>query len=62
MNNRQHEWDASYDQKQNYLFYPNEEVIRFVSRFFRQQIGLDSYRDKRPFEPKPRSLDLDMTV
>jgi SAM-dependent methyltransferase len=58
MNDRRAEWDASYALKQNHLYYPNEEVIRFVSRFFRQRVGLNEYRDKRGFQSAPRSLDL----
>ena len=58
MNDHRLEWDASYALKQNHLYYPNEEVIRFISRFFRQRIGLNEYRDKRSFGAPVRSLDL----
>ena len=58
MNDRRLEWNASYALKQNHLYYPNEEVIRFISRFFRQRIGLHEYRDKRSFGSPVRSLDL----
>ena len=58
MNDRRLEWEASYALKQNHLYYPNEEVIRFISRFFRQRVGLNEYRDKRSFGAPVRSLDL----
>lgn len=55
---REMHWDASYERRENFLFWPNEEVVRFVSRYFRKRVGLAEYRDVRPFTPQPRSLDL----
>ena len=31
MDLKQREWDKSYTQKNNFVFYPHEEVIRFTS-------------------------------
>jgi hypothetical protein len=38
------EWDRSYENRDNFVFYPHEEVIRFVSRFIRKRIGLDEFK------------------
>lgn len=38
-------WDASYLRNENYVFYPSDEVIRFVSRFIRKRIGLNEFID-----------------
>jgi cyclopropane fatty-acyl-phospholipid synthase-like methyltransferase len=38
-------WDESYLKKQNYLFYPNEEVVRFASKFLRKQVDLKKFKD-----------------
>lgn len=38
-------WDASYLRNENYVFYPSNEVIRFVSRFIRKRIGLNEFKN-----------------
>ena len=32
-NNKKDEWDESYKNKDNYMFYPHEDVIRFISKY-----------------------------
>ena len=54
---RKHEWDASYESGDNLVFYPHEEVIRFVSRKIRKRTGLTDFRDIAPIE-SVRVLDL----
>jgi 2-polyprenyl-3-methyl-5-hydroxy-6-metoxy-1,4-benzoquinol methylase len=39
------EWDKSYENRDNFVFYPHEEVIRFVSKFIRKKVGLAEFRD-----------------
>ena len=51
-------WESSFDRGDNFVFYPHEEVIRFVSKYFRKRVGLDEVRDIRPFKEKPRLLDV----
>ena len=55
---KQSEWDKSYEKRDNFLFYPNEEVIRFFSIYIRKRIGLKEFRDVVPVEGVPRVLDL----
>jgi SAM-dependent methyltransferase len=51
-------WDKSYDHRDNFVFYPHEEVIRFVARNVRKRTGFDSFQDQRDFAGTPRGLDL----
>ena len=39
------EWNASYKNGDNFLFYPDEAVISFTSKFIRKRIGLNSFKD-----------------
>ena len=43
MNLREREWNASYSNYDNYLFFPHEEIIRFVSKYIIKRVGLDDY-------------------
>jgi ubiquinone/menaquinone biosynthesis C-methylase UbiE len=58
MNNRLKEWDKSYENKDNYLFSPHEEVVRFMSRFVRKRIGLNTFLDMSLLESDSKFLDL----
>lgn len=55
--NQRPEWEQSYVRRENYLFWPNEEVIRFVSRHVRQRIGVHEFREIAPVGRR-RLLDL----
>lgn len=46
--NRRTAWETSYDNKQNFVFYPEEEMVRFVSKHLRKRTGLNSFADKHP--------------
>ena len=48
MNNNKDDWDKSYDNRDNFVFYPHEEVIRFVSKFIRKKIGLTDFLQSTP--------------
>ena len=52
-------WDSSYSNRDNFLFHPHEEVIRFVSKYIRKRIGLAQYLDIATTAHQPaRVLDL----
>lgn len=51
------EWNESYKKKQNYVFYPHEEIIRFISKYFIKRVGFDEYLFLHP-EKKLVGLDL----
>ncbi len=57
MNNKT-DWDKSYENRDNFVFYPHEEVIRFVSKFVRKRIALDEFRDIAANSGRRRVLDL----
>lgn len=58
MDMQQIEWEESYRKLDNFVFYPHEEVIRFVSKNIRKRIGLDQYHDIISFASAPKVLDL----
>lgn len=58
MNNNKSDWDKSYEKRDNFVFYPHEEVIRFVSKFIRKRVGLAEFSDAAPDSAQGRVLDL----
>jgi SAM-dependent methyltransferase len=58
MKNNKIDWEKSYEKRDNFVFYPHEEVIRFVSKYIRKRIGLNDYVDVAPREKRNRVLDL----
>lgn len=38
-------WNNSYKNRDNFIFYPHEEIIRFVSKYIRKRIGIDEFMD-----------------
>lgn len=57
MNTKKNEWDNSYINKNNYVFYPHEEVVRFISKYIRKKTGRDSFSDQNIYEDTPKVLD-----
>ena len=55
---RREEWESSYKNGDNFLFYPHEEVVRFVSKYIRKRIGLESFQDIHESPQKIKVLDL----
>jgi len=43
--NEKDNWDKSYANGDNFVFYPHEEVIRFVSKYIRKRIGFNEFID-----------------
>jgi ubiquinone/menaquinone biosynthesis C-methylase UbiE len=41
-------WRASYGRRENYVFSPSDEVVRFVARYLRRRIDLDDVVDVLP--------------
>lgn len=58
LENRKAEWDAVYKRGDNFVFYPHEEVIRFVSKHIRKRTGLSEFRDVARDASTARVLDL----
>lgn len=55
---KQSEWDKSYENRDNFVFYPHEEVVRFVSKFVRKRVGLNEFKSVAPNAEECRILDL----
>lgn len=45
---RKSAWEDAYSKGQNFVFYPHEEIIRFLARHIRRRTGLASYADVMP--------------
>lgn len=58
MEQQQAQWSHSYERKENYLFFPHEEIVRFVSKYVRRRAGLEEFETITPFEKEIRFLDL----
>lgn len=48
-------WDKSYKRGDNFLFYPNEEIIRFANLYLKKRISITGYK---PIGKAKRSLDI----
>ncbi|CAO3363699.1 methyltransferase domain-containing protein [Azospirillum palustre] len=51
-------WEDSYAKRQNFLFHPTEELVRFVARHLRRRVGLDEMVDVHPGAAGMRFLDV----
>lgn len=49
------EWEASYGRRENFIFEPKEEVIRFLSRFVRKRVSSTEFIDLLEI-PSDRSI------
>jgi len=56
--NQKDAWDESYQRGDNFVFYPHEEVIRFVSKYIRKRIGIKEFLDVAMLTKHPKVLDL----
>jgi SAM-dependent methyltransferase len=45
MTDRQQQWNESYQRRENFVFAPHEEVVRFISKYVRKRIGLREFQD-----------------
>ena len=55
---KKQKWDESYSRHENSIFYPKEEVVKFLNRFIRKKVGTDSFQDLIVTGEKLRALDL----
>lgn len=54
---RQSAWEESYGRRENFVFEPSDEVVRFVSRHLRRRVGLSEVIDVAPGAEGSRVLD-----
>jgi len=50
-------WEESYQRKENFIFYPKEEVVKFLNRFVRKKLGIDEFKDILNFSNGIRGFD-----
>jgi len=50
-------WEESYGRGENFIFYPKEEVVKFLNRFVRKKISPTEFRDIIDFSKIVRGLD-----
>jgi len=55
--NKKDAWDKSYINKDNYMFYPQEDVIRFISKYITKRTGLKEFNSKYDSSDKIKVLD-----
>jgi ubiquinone/menaquinone biosynthesis C-methylase UbiE len=58
MNNQKNNWEESYKRKDNFVFFPHEEIIRFFAKYISQKTGLTSIKKRHNLTEAPRILDL----
>ena len=51
------EWNTSYMNKDNFVFYPDENIIRFVSKYIKKRVGLNNFISSKNFDFAPKVLD-----
>ena len=56
MTNYLEKWNNSYENKDNFVFTPHEEIVRFVSKHIRKRIGINEFTD---IVDQDKSRDLD---
>jgi ubiquinone/menaquinone biosynthesis C-methylase UbiE len=44
------DWNESYNRGENFIFYPKEEVIKFINRFVLKRSGVNSYFKQKDFK------------
>jgi len=54
----QEKWDESYSRNENLIFYPKEEVIKFLNRFIKKRKGTTSFENLLAKDGKLKALDL----
>ena len=55
---KKQKWDESYSRLENAIFYPKEEVVKFLNRFIRKKIDVNQFKDLLLKNNKLKALDL----
>ncbi|MHA2060624.1 MAG: class I SAM-dependent methyltransferase [Candidatus Ranarchaeia archaeon] len=58
MDQKKDEWNKSFNKRDNFVFYPHEEIIRFIAKYIRKQIGYKEFSDRHTLDHNPIVLDL----
>jgi len=52
------QWEESYERRENFVFSPSDEVVRFISRYLRKRVGLSDVIDIQSDAAMSKVLDL----
>ncbi|QWD72724.1 class I SAM-dependent methyltransferase [Polynucleobacter sp. UB-Raua-W9] len=52
------QWEESYERRENFVFSPSDEVVRFISRYLRKRVGLSDVIDMQSEAAMSKVLDL----
>jgi ubiquinone/menaquinone biosynthesis C-methylase UbiE len=52
------EWNESYRNRDNFVFYPHEEIIRFFARYISKRIGINQYQVRHSLTDTAKVLDV----
>ena len=58
MDEREQQWDASYERRENFVFSPSEQLVRFISRHVRKRVGIGEFREVMQLGRQARVLDV----
>jgi cyclopropane fatty-acyl-phospholipid synthase-like methyltransferase len=58
MDNQKNHWEMSFKKKDNFVFSPHEEVIRFFAKYVSKRKGLNEFEKVHAMEERPKVLDL----
>lgn len=57
LDRKENEWNKSYKNKDNFVFYPQEDIIRFISKYIRKKTGINQFLDQNQYHYTPKVLD-----
>jgi SAM-dependent methyltransferase len=54
---KKNHWDESYKRGENYIFYPQTEVVKFINRFIKKRTDINTFKDILKSDQKLKALD-----
>lgn len=54
---KKEKWEESYSRKENFMYYPKEEVVKFLNRFVKKRVGTDSFVQLLESDQELKGLD-----
>ena len=52
------EWETSYEKKENWIVFPKEQIVKFLSRYVRRKISANAFKDLIELKVDAKALDL----
>lgn len=54
---KKEKWEDSYSRKENFIYYPKEEAVKFLNRFVKKRVGADGFIQLLEPEKQLKGLD-----